>query len=71
VLIHAFQGMVGYWEKTQKVFEWLHSLPHWKKKTNDSGTNLLRTGYVNLRILGQFRENTGQFGRNMSKARPG
>jgi len=29
------------------------------KKPNDCGTNLLRTGYVNVRILGQFHETTG------------
>jgi len=31
---------------------------------------VLRTRFVNVRILGQFRESTAQFSRNVSKARP-
>jgi len=32
VLNHTYQSMVGYWIKTRKVFEWLHS-PSIKRKS--------------------------------------
>jgi len=42
--------------KDTKNFEWLHSLPHWKKKPNDVAP-IYKSSLICY--LEQFRESTG------------